>query len=550
MKRISVYLGGALIAVSSIGWYALSDNDLFVGIQRSIATFTEVFRKISLQYVDDVDPEAIVEAGVERMLETLDPYSEFIPPGEDDDVEMLATGKYTGFGITVERLDSSLVVSNVRTGHPAHRAGLRIGDRLLFIDSVRVDTLAPGDLRPHTRGSAGTTATVRILRDGRSDTIVLRVLRSEVAVQNIAHAERRADGLAYVKVVRFSRQTGGDVRNAIAELKRQGPLRGLVLDLRDNPGGLLDAAVELCGVFLPRGTTVVTTRGREAQDSRTYRVANDPMEPSLPLAVLINGGSASASEIVAGAIQDHDRGIILGRRSFGKGLVQTVLDLPYEASMKLTTARYYTPSGRCIQRIDHSRVLRRTASRADTVRKFATASGRIVHELDGIDPDSTIADTVFPAPVQHLLDRSVLFRFGSRYTASWTELPTAFGVDAATVDAFFKFVATQPAERRSPVLGSLAASKAAAVKAGLSAATIKAMETTERQAEREVERTLRQHEPLLRELLEQEIRSRFSDEGVRIARSLTFDPVLRAASQILGSTRYSTFLAPQTRNEH
>lgn len=550
MKRISVYVGGALIAVSSVGWYALSDNDLFVGIQRSIATFTEVFRKISMQYVDDVDPEAVVKAGVERMLETLDPYSEFIPPGEDDDVEMLATGKYTGFGITVERLDSTLVVSNVRTGHPAHRAGMRIGDRLLTIDSVRVDTLAPGDLRPHTRGSAGTTATVRILRDGRPDTIVLRVLRSEVAVQNIAHAERRADGLGYVKVVRFSRQTGGDVRNAIADLKRQGPLRGLVLDLRDNPGGLLDAAVELCGVFLPRGAMVVTTRGREAQDSRTYRVTNDPMEPSLPLAVLINGGSASASEIVAGAIQDHDRGIILGRRSFGKGLVQTVLDLPYEASMKLTTARYYTPSGRCIQRIDHSKVLRRTAARADTVRKFATASGRIVHELDGIDPDSTISDTAFPAPVQHLLDRSVLFRFGSRHTALWTELPAAFVVDAATVEAFFKFVVTQPAERRSPVLGSLAASKAAAVKAGLSAATIKAMESTERQAEREVERTLRQHEPLIRELLEQEIRSRFSNEGVRLARSLTVDPVLRAASQILGSARYSTFLAPQTRNEH
>lgn len=550
MKRTSVYIGGLVVGIVAMGAFATSDTGVYAGIQRSMETFTSVFRRISMQYVDDVDPEAVVAAGIERMLQSLDPYSEFIPAGEDDDVEMLSTGKYTGFGITVERLDSALVVSNVRTGHPAHRAGMRIGDRLLWIDSVRVDTVMPGNLRPYTRGAVGSMAAVRILRDGRPDTLTLSVLRSEVDVENVAHAERTADGVAYVKVIRFSRKTGNDVRAAITTLRKQGPLRGLVLDLRDNPGGLLEAAVDLCGVFLPKNSPVVQTQGRDAQESRTYRVSSDPLEPLLPLAVLIDEGSASASEIVAGALQDHDRGIVLGRRSFGKGLVQTVLDLPYDAKVKLTTARYYTPSGRCIQRVDHSKMLRRTGSTVLQGRTFATRAGRIVRELDGIEPDSTIGDTVFPAAVQFLVEHSMFFRFGSSITGPWDALPKGFAVDAAMVDAFLRFVTTQPAARRSALLAALATAREAAVRAGASPTTIKQLETAETMANRELERTLRSHDALIRELLEQDIRARFSDERVRIARSLRFDPVLAAATSILGSPRYSTFLAPKAPNEH
>ena len=550
MKRTTVYAGGFLTFVLSIGALSITDDSVFVGIQRSMETFTEVFRKISLNYVDDVDPETVVEAGISSMLEALDPYSEYIPAGEDDDVEMLATGRYTGFGITVERLDGTLVIANVRAGLPAQRAGLRIGDRLLRIDSARVDTIAPGNLRPYTRGEVGSVAAVYVMRDGRADTLRFDVQRSQVNVENVANAERMSDGTGYVKLVRFSRQTGNDVRSAIADLRKQGVLNGLVLDLRDNPGGLLDAAVDLCGVFLPKGTLVVSTRGRDQRDARAYRVMSDPAEPTLPLAILINSGSASASEIVAGAVQDHDRGVVLGRRSFGKGLVQTVLELPFEASMKLTTARYYTPSGRCIQRIDHSTALRRKSEKADTVRTFATSAGRVVRELDGIEPDSTVSDTAFPAPIQHLVNQSVLFRFANRHTGPLESLPQAFTVDSKLMDDFFRFMQAQPADRRSPVLGSLSASKASATKAGLSAATVKGLEAAERVAERDVERSIRQHEPLLRDLLDREIRARFSDERLRISRSLPFDPVVTAAGNVLRSTRYTTFLTPKTRNEH
>lgn len=551
MKRTIVIISGSLVFTLAVGAFALRDGSIYLRLQRSMETFSEVFRHISMNYVDDVDPEAVVEAGIDGMLAKLDPYSDFIGPNDDDDVEMLSTGQYTGFGIAVARMDSVLVVTNVRTGQPAHRAGMRIGDRLLYIDDARVDSLSPSDLRAFTRGMPNTWSTVRVLRDGRSDTVALRVMRSDVEVENVAHAELMPDGNGYIKLSRFSRRATQDVRAAIADLRTQGMMRGLILDLRDNPGGLLDAAVGICEIFLPKGSMVVSTRGRDGQDTRTYKVNTEPQEPSLPLTVLINERSASASEIVAGAIQDHDRGVILGRRSFGKGLVQTVVSLSNDASLKMTTSRYYTPSGRSIQRVDHTKLLRRSdANPYATTGRFQTKAGRIVVEHNGIEPDTTVADSAFPVSIEHLVDEGVFFRFGTQFTSVIEALPSSFAVDQKVIDTFIRFVDSQPSGRRSPILADLVASRERAQREQWPMPTVKLIEAAEKAAERDVAKALRQHESLVRELLEQEIRSRFTDERVRIARSLRLDPVVKAASTILSSSRYSTFLSPGTTAEH
>lgn len=551
MKRTTVIIGGSLAFTLAVGAFTLRDGSVYLRLQRSMETFSEVFRHISMNYVDEVDPQAVVEAGIDGMLAKLDPYSDFMGPDDDNDVEMLSSGQYTGFGIAVARMDSVLVVTNVRTGAPAQRAGMRIGDRLLYIDDARVDSLTPSDLRAFTRGMPNTWSTVRVLRDGRQDTLDLRVMRTDVDVENITHAELLADGIGYIKLARFSRKAPQDVRSTIADLRERGNLKGLVLDLRDNPGGLLDAAVGISEIFLPKGSTVVSTRGRDGQDSRQYRVMSDPTEPTLPLAVLINERSASASEIVAGAIQDHDRGVILGRRSFGKGLVQTVVSLSNESSLKMTTSRYYTPSGRSIQRVDHTKLLRRSdANPYATSGQFQTKGGRTVVEHDGIEPDTTVADSSFPAVIEHLVDEGVFFRFGTYYTSIMDQLPAAFSVDQHVLSAFVRFVETQPAKRRSPVLADLAESRERALREQWPVATVKLIESAEKSAERDITKAVRQQEPIVRELLEQEIRSRFSDERVRLARSLRVDPVLRAATSVLTSQRYSTFLSPGTTSEH
>ncbi|HLP28232.1 MAG TPA: S41 family peptidase, partial [Candidatus Didemnitutus sp.] len=329
------------------------DASFYLRLARSLESFGAVFREVNTTYVDEVDPEDLVEVGIDAMLRHLDPYSTYMKFDETDDLDMLSTGAYVGFGISVGRRDSMLTIIDIRQDGPAKKSGIRIGDHLIAIDAVRTDTMSPQSLRPHTRGAAGSSAKLRVLRDGRKDTIEVDVRREELPVETVGHAELLPGGIGYVRLARFARGTGLAVRRALSDLQEQTDLRGFILDLRDNPGGLLDAAVDVVELFVPNNSVIVTTRGRDGNEYRSYTSNEEPIEPTLPLAVLINERSASASEIVAGAIQDLDRGIIIGKRSYGKGLVQTMVPLPNEATLKLTTSRYFTPSGRSIQRIDY-----------------------------------------------------------------------------------------------------------------------------------------------------------------------------------------------------
>jgi len=531
------------IALLSSGFFVVGDTSFYTRMGRSMDALGAVLREVSTTYVDDVDPQILIEAGIEGMLDKLDPYTVYVPREDKEDLELISTGIYTGFGITIATRDSMLFVTDVRENFPAHKAGIRIGDRLFSIDGIRVDTLSPKELRRHTRGKEGDVAALRLIREGRTDTILMSVTRAEMIAENVAFSDVLPGNIGYIKLARFSRYAPVEVRRHIKLLRERSPLQGLIIDVRDNPGGLLDAAVGIVETFVPRGSTIVSTKSRDPNDTRIIRSENTPQEPTLPLAILINERSASASEVLAGAIQDLDRGVVVGRRSYGKGLVQTVVPLPNDASLKLTSARYYTPSGRSIQRIDFA-AKRGTIPKHDTL-LFNTHNGRVVRELHGIEPDTTVSDSVFPAPLEYLLQEDVFFRFGTRYTSNISQLPEKFTVDKTVVDAFIKYIESLPLNRQSPVLADLETSLRHAQEHELPQTVIKSIEQAERSVERDVPRLIRQHQDLVRILLEGEIRSRFEGDSARASRSVRIDPSVAVASRILASSRYSGILGGQ-----
>lgn len=553
MKRVLFIAALALLSARAAGaTVQVDDASFYLRLARSLESFGAVFREVNTTFVDEVDPEDLVEVGIDAMLRHLDPYSTYMKLDETEDLDMLSTGSYVGFGISVGRRDSILTVIDVRQSGPAMNAGIRIGDQLIAIDAIRTDTLWPQGLRPISRGVAGSTAKLFILRGDRPDTLTFLVARADLPVETVGHVELLPGDIGYVRLARFARGTGLALRKALRGLQDQTDLKGFILDLRDNPGGLLDAAVDVVELFVPRSSVIVTTRGRGGEDRHRYVSNEDPIEPTLPLAVLINEHSASASEIVAGAIQDLDRGIIIGKRSFGKGLVQTVVPLPNEASLKLTTSRYYTPSGRSIQKIDYrtNRPMMTEAGAAisgvASVRNtYKTINGRSVAELRGIDPDSTVTDSILPATLAYLDQQNVFGRFATNYTADLDSLPASFTADKGLIERFVQFVDTLPAHKRSPFLADLAAARKRALTNGWTAASLKGLEQAERSLEKEISRTIRQKQTLVFERLEQEIRARFGTDEIRQSRALRSDPMVYTAKIILISPKYQLILASQ-----
>jgi carboxyl-terminal processing protease len=417
-RTIPVLIGVVVTLVLTTGAVLWPENDYLFKIYQNIQVFGRVYKEVSVNYVDVVDPQKFMQAGIDGMLGTLDPYTVYIGKEEGDEVDLMTTGKYGGIGVTIGIRDGSVQVMSVMDGYSAQRAGIMPGDRLMKIDSVSVVNKNSDEVRALTRGEPGTEVQVLIEREGEKEPLQFILVREEIQVKNVTFAGYVAEGIGYIRLERFSRKAGEEVRQALKDLKASGDLKGLVLDLRGNPGGLLDAAVEVVSKFVAKGSPVVTTKGRRSEADKKYHSAEEPLVPALPLVVLTDRGSASASEIVGGSLQDLDRAVIVGGRTFGKGLVQTIVPLEYGAQLKITTARYYTPSGRCIQEIDYTHRDKSGVfeSMPDSMkREYKTSNGRKVREGGGIMPDSvvTLAD---PGPMVRELHRHALFfRFVNHY---------------------------------------------------------------------------------------------------------------------------------------
>ena len=378
-------VGGALVAAAALTLFA-ARNDF--GLGRNMEITVNMMRALSLEYVDEVDPDHLMEGAARGMVEDLDPYTEYIPEEGMQDFELLTTGKYGGIGSLIRQKEDYVRIAQPYQHSPADKAGLKIGDKIIAIDGKDARGFTTEQVSERLKGEPGSTVKVTVEHlDGTRQSVAIR--RERIAIPGVPYAGWVADGIGYIRHSDFTEGCYEEMRAAVERLRREGELKGLVLDYRSNGGGIMQEAVKILGMFVPKGTEVLSTKGRSEDSKQTFRTDSEPILPDLPLAVLVNGNSASAAEIVAGALQDLDRAVLIGQRSFGKGLVQATRPLGYNTMLKLTTAKYYIPSGRCIQAIDYSH------SQEGSVRvipdslisEFSTKAGRKVYDGGGVMPD-------------------------------------------------------------------------------------------------------------------------------------------------------------------
>lgn len=413
MKRRLFVFGLPVVALIIFSFTPASER--YFEIAKNLDIFATLFKEVNAAYVDDVNPSTLMKTGIDAMLESLDPYTNYIPEEMVEDYRTLNTGQYGGIGAYTREIGGRTVVTMVLQGYAAQRSGLKIGDQVLKIDNKNLSTLQPGEESHLMKGQIGTPVSLTIKRMGSDTPIKLDFKREKIKINNVPYFGMLENNIGYVQLLEFTPDAGKEVRNAVIALKEKGAT-SIVLDLRNNPGGLLNEAVNVCNVFIPKGKLVVTTKGKIEHEDFATPIA--PADTEIPVAVLINRGSASASEIVAGTLQDYDRAVIVGEKSFGKGLVQVSRPLTYKAQLKVTTAKYYTPTGRCIQVLDysHRREDGSVLSVPDSLKRaFKTKSGRTVYDGGGIDPDVKLTPAETHPLTQKLLQDGFIFDYATLY---------------------------------------------------------------------------------------------------------------------------------------
>ncbi|MGB2869844.1 MAG: S41 family peptidase [Bacteroidota bacterium] len=535
-RLIAVVGMATALSLATLGFYRITDSDLFLKIHHSIDVFSRVYKEIAVNYVDEVDPDRFMRAGIDGMLKTLDPYTVYIGERENDEIDLVTTGKYGGVGVTIGQRDGMITVINLLEGFSASKQGLEMGDRIVEIDGKNVVGSSLEDIRLLVRGTPGTEVRLKIEREGESHPLEFVLLREEIPVRNVTYSGFVEKGIGYIRLERFSRTAGDDLRNAIKEIKGQGDVKGLVLDLRDNPGGLLDIAVDVTSKFLPESSLVVSTRGRKSDADRKYYSMEAPMLLDAPLAILVDRGTASASEIVAGAIQDLDRGIIIGTRTFGKGLVQTITRLSENTSIKVTTARYYTPSGRCIQEIDYFHRSKDGIfpTIPDSLKKeFRTSHDRKVLEGGGIEPDSTVSEEDRIRMIDELLRKAMFFKFANHYASQHKTLPPDFEVTDAMIEEFEAYVKDKKFEYEEEGQIKLKELKEVAEKSRYDKPFFDELKRVESLIKDEKERQMHRYQEEVRSLLKTEIVGRMKGEKAQIESTFADDRQLEVAVHVL-----------------
>ncbi len=546
-RPVVVLLLGALVVVCVTGFFVQDEANLLFRIHRGITTFGKVYEEIAVNYVDDIDPDGFLRAGIDGMLRTLDPYTTYVGEEESDELELVTSGRYGGIGVTIGIRDGAVTIVNLMDGYSAAKRGIEMGDRVLEVDAKPVSGMSLESIRLLVRGTPGSEIRLKIERDGESAPLEFVLIREDIPVRNVTYTGYVADGIGLIRLERFSRTAGEDVRTAIRDLQKTGTLNGLVLDVRDNPGGLLDIAVDIVSKFVPESTLVVSTRGRRSDSERKYFSTETPMVPDLPLVVLTNRTSASASEIVAGAVQDVDRGVIVGTRTFGKGLVQTISRLSETASLKMTTARYYTPSGRCIQELDywHRDGNGKETVKPDSMRKaFFTSRKRPVLDAGGIVPDSTVVDTVRVPYLDALTRKAMFFKYAKSYVQKNGAVTERFAVTDAMIEDFESFIRGRGFDYQEDAERELGDLRKAATAARYGKPFIDQLDKMEVELKEEKERQIHRFHEEVRVALMAEILGMVKGERGRIEATFPSDKQLQTAVGILkNKKRYEAILA-------
>jgi len=427
MKRISIKIKILVLALAAalvVGFVAFDDQNF--EIAKSLDIYHTLFRELNLYYVDQTDPGELVKTSIDEMLNSLDPYTVYIPESKMEDYKFMTTGKYGGIGALIRTSGEYVIIAEPYEGFPAYKAGIKAGDKIIKIDGKSAKGTNSDEISELLKGDPNTEIKLTIERPGVGKEIEKTVIRENIRIKSVPYYAMLNDSVGYIRLTSFTESCSQEVKDAFLDLRDNKHMKSLVFDLRGNPGGLLMEAVAISNLFVPKGQEVVSTKGKVSQWNRTYTATNDPIDTKIPIALLVNQGSASASEIVSGVIQDLDRGVILGKRTFGKGLVQTTRDLSYNSKLKLTTAKYYVPSGRCIQALDYThRNPDGSVGRVpdSLITAYKTKGGRTVYDGGGVMPDIEVEPDELSNIGVSLVTKNLIFDFATQFQIRHDSIP-------------------------------------------------------------------------------------------------------------------------------
>ena len=436
-------IGIVILVITAHPIYLVGQRSSNFEISKNLEIFTSLYKELNTNYVDELAPGELMETGIDAMLKSLDPYTVFIPEAEVEDYKFITTGQYGGVGALIQQQGDYIVVAEPYEGKPAQLAGLKAGDKILEVDGESTIGRSTSDVSTILKGQPGTSVKILIEREGIESPFEKELTRENVKIDNIPYFGMIDEGIGYIKLVGFTQKAGKEVKDAYLDLKNNNTLKGLVLDLRGNGGGLLQEAVNITNIFVNKGNMVVSTKGKLPSKNHTYRTSLNPVDNEIPIVILVDNSSASASEIVAGAIQDLDRGVIVGQRTFGKGLVQNVIPISYNAQAKITVAKYYIPSGRCIQAIDYSKKDKNGHSERipdSLITAFTTKNGRTVYDGHGIKPDIATEEQEFSMLSYALLSNYLFFSNATKFAREKPEIASAYEFEI-TDDIYDDFIA-------------------------------------------------------------------------------------------------------------
>jgi carboxyl-terminal processing protease len=541
--RKPAFFAGVLI-LATLTW---SFNDDLFQISKNLDVFASVYKEVNINYVDDINSAKLVKTGVDAMLEGLDPYTEFVPESEIEDYKLhYVSTQYGGIGASIFPRDNKIFISDVFTGFPAQRADIRQGDQLVKINNIDLTGKNNDQVSQLLKGSKGANIKLLVKRDGEA-AVEKTLVRDEIKQPNVVYSGMVNGNMGYIKLNKFLENSAEEVTNALVNIKKNNP-DGLILDLRSNGGGILQEAVKIVNLFVPKDVTIVSQKGKVKEKNFTYTTVNTPIEPNLPLVVLVNSRSASASEIVAGALQDLDRAIIIGQRSYGKGLVQQTFNLPYNSLVKITVAKYYVPSGRCVQALDytHRKDDGSVIKVADSlIHEYKTKNGRSVYDGSGIYPDIFVKQERFANVTQTLVSKLLIFDYATLYRNSHPKLadPKQLSLTDAEYNDFIKYLAGKNYTYSTVSEKLLTTLKTEATREKQYNEIQAEYDALKAKLANTKKNDLLTHKPEIKQVLENEIASRYFYEKGRYEANFKYDKELAlAVKTMLDKTQLASIL--------
>jgi carboxyl-terminal processing protease len=525
-------------AVFGIAIFSFSfKEDLFL-VSKNLDIFASLYKEININYVDETSAPELMKTGIDAMLESLDPYTEYVPESEIEDYKLkYVSTQYGGIGASTVFINGKLYVNEVSEGYPANKQDVKAGDQVLRINNIEVKGKDRAQVSQLLRGPKGTPVDLVVLRDGKE--VAKKLTREEIKQPNVSYSGMVGDGVGYIKLDKFLENSAQEVKDALTNINKENP-KGIVLDLRNNGGGILQEAVKIVNLFVNKDQLIVTQKGKNVEKTIAYKTQFVPISAAVPLVVLVNNGSASASEIVAGSLQDLDRAIVIGQRSYGKGLVQQTFNLPYNSLVKVTVAKYYTPSGRCIQKLDYAHknadgIAERFAD--STVAMYQTKAGRNVYSGNGVYPDIVVEASKLSPITISMINKSMFFNFANQYKKEKQTVSSAktFQLTDADYTSFAASLADKDLSYQSRTERLLSELRYEADKENKTAEVKADLENLKNKLTSAKKADLTNHKAEIKRVLETQIISRYFYEKGRIEQSFQYDKELAAAKSVFNN---------------